>query len=80
MITLVGDIASTYFFLRELDLQLEIARRTVKINDDTVQYYDNRLKGGVSNRLEVDQAKANRAVTAATIPHSSGRSRSPRTR
>jgi len=27
-----------------------------------------RLQGGVSNRLEVDQAKANRAVTAAAIP------------
>ena len=68
LITLVGDIASTYFYLRELDLQLEIARRTVKLNDETVTYYVNRLQGGVSNRLEVDQAKANRAVTAAAIP------------
>jgi len=68
IVTLVGDIASTYFYLRELDLSLEIARRTVKLNDETVAYYSNRLRGGVSNRLEVDQAKANRAVTAATIP------------
>lgn len=68
LITLVGDIASTYFYLRELDLQLEIARRTVKLNDETVTYYTRRLQGGVSNRLEVDQAKANRAVTAAAIP------------
>jgi len=67
-VTLVGDIASTYFYLRELDLSLEIARRTLKINDDTVVYYTRRLAGGVSNRLEVDQAKANRANTAATIP------------
>ena len=68
VVTLVGDIASTYFFLRELDLELEIAKRTLKVNDDTVAYYSTRLKGGVSNRLEVDQAKANRAVTAASIP------------
>jgi multidrug efflux system outer membrane protein len=68
MVTLVGDIASTYFYLRQLDLELEIARRTVKINDDTVLYYTRRLQGGVSNRLEVDQAKANRAATAVTIP------------
>ncbi len=68
LVALVGDIASTYFFLGELDLQLEIARRTLKLNDETVVYYSNRLAGGVSNRLEVDQAKANRAVTAATIP------------
>jgi multidrug efflux system outer membrane protein len=68
LVALVGDIASTYFLLGELDLQLEIARRTLKINDQTVAYYSTRLGGGVSNRLEVDQAKANRAVTAATIP------------
>ena len=68
LITLVGDIASTYFYIRELDLQLDIARRTLKINDDTVTYYANRLQGGVSNRLELDQAKANRAVTASAIP------------
>ncbi len=68
LVTLVGDIASTYFLLGELDLQLDIARRTVKINEETVTYYTNRLAGGVSNRLEVDQAKANRALTASTIP------------
>jgi len=68
IVALVSDIASTYFFLAELDLQLDIARRTLKINDDTIAYYTNRLAGGVSNRLEVDQAKANRAITAATIP------------
>jgi outer membrane protein, multidrug efflux system len=68
LITLVADISSTYFYLRELELELEIARRTVKLNDETVTYYVNRLAGGVSNRLEVDQAKANRSVTAAAIP------------
>ena len=68
VVTLVGDIASSYFFLRELDLELEIARRTVTTNDETVVYYTKRLAGGVSNRLELDQAKANRALTAASIP------------
>ena len=68
LVTLVGDVASSYFLLRELDLQLEIARRTLVLNDQTVVYYSQRLDGGVSNRLEVDQAKANRALTAATIP------------
>jgi outer membrane protein, multidrug efflux system len=68
VITLVADVASTYLFLRELDLQLEVARRTVQTNEETVRYYDNRLKGGVSNRLELDRANANRARTAAVIP------------
>jgi multidrug efflux system outer membrane protein len=68
LITLVADVASSYLLLRELDLQLETARRTVASNDETVRFYERRLKGGVSNRLEVDQAVANRARTAAAIP------------
>jgi outer membrane protein, multidrug efflux system len=68
LLTLVADVSSTYFYLREIDLELDIARRTVKLNDDTVAYYQRRLAGGVSNRLELDQAKANRSITGATIP------------
>ena len=68
IVTLVGDVAASYFLLRELDLQLEIARRTLVINEETVEYYRRRLAGGVSNRLEVDSAVANRALTAASIP------------
>ena len=68
LITLVADVAQSYFILRELDLELEISRRTLKVNDDTVEFYSRRLTGGVSNRLEVDQATANRSRTASTIP------------
>jgi len=68
LVTLVSDVASSYFLLRDLDLQLEIAQRTLKLNQQTVTYYTQRLGGGVSNRLEVDQAESNRAITAASIP------------
>jgi multidrug efflux system outer membrane protein len=68
LITLVADVASTYLFLRELDLQLDVARRTVQTNEETVRFYETRLKGGVSNRLEVDRAVANRSRTAVVIP------------
>ena len=52
LVTLVGDVAANYFLLRELDLSLGIARRTLAVNDQTVTYFRNRLDGGVSNRLE----------------------------
>ncbi|HET9373098.1 MAG TPA: TolC family protein, partial [Vicinamibacterales bacterium] len=68
MVTLVGDVASSYFLLRELDTQLAIARATLKLNDETVTYFRNRLEGGVSNRLELDNAIANRSQTATSIP------------
>ena len=68
LVTLVGDVASNYFLLRELDLQLEIARQTLRLNDETVAYFQNRLTGGVSNRLELDRIRALRSQTAAAIP------------
>jgi outer membrane protein, multidrug efflux system len=68
LVTLVADVASSYFLLRELDLQLEVARRTLQLNEQTVTYYADRLQGGVSNRLELNQARANRALTGASIP------------
>jgi multidrug efflux system outer membrane protein len=67
-ITLVSDVAQFYFNLRELDLELEIARRTLKLNDETIRFYSSRFETGVSNRLEVEQAVANRGRTAAVIP------------
>jgi outer membrane protein, multidrug efflux system len=68
VVTLIGDVASGYFLLRELDLQLLIANETLRLNDETVAYFQNRLDGGVSNRLELDRIQANRARTAASIP------------
>ena len=68
LVTLVGDVATNYFLLRELDLQLEIAHETLRLNDETVDYFTNRLQGGVANRLELDRIQANRAQTAASIP------------
>jgi multidrug efflux system outer membrane protein len=67
-ITLIADVAQNYFDLRELDLELEISRRTLKLNEDTVEFYRSRYNTGVSNRLEVEQAVANRGRTASTIP------------
>jgi outer membrane protein, multidrug efflux system len=68
LVTLVGDVATNYFLLRELDLQLAIAQQTLAIDDQTVTYFQNRLDGGVSNRLELDRIQANRERTAASIP------------
>ena len=68
LIALIADVAQSYFVLRQLDLELEISRRTLGVNDETVEFYNRRLTGGVSNQLELDQSIANRSRTAATIP------------
>jgi outer membrane protein, multidrug efflux system len=69
LVTMVGDVATSYFLLRQLDAQLAIARDTLRINDQTVTYFRNRLDGGVSNRLELDRIQALRSQTAASIPN-----------
>ena len=68
LIALVGDVSSSYLLLRQLDLELEIARQTVVANKETVRFYQNRLKGGLSNRLELDTAVANLARTSTLVP------------
>jgi len=68
LVTLVGDVASNYFQLRELDLQRQISLQTLNVNDQTVTFFQNRLQGGVGNRLEVDRSIALRAQTGAAIP------------
>ncbi len=68
LVSLVGDVASTYLLMRQLDMQLEIARQTSVTNEETVEFYRKRLAGGLSNRLELDTAVANLARTNALIP------------
>ncbi len=68
LVSLVGDVSSTYLLLLQLDMQLEIARQTSVTNEETIQFYRKRLDGGLSNRLELDTAVANWARTNTLIP------------
>jgi outer membrane protein, multidrug efflux system len=68
LVTLVADVASTYFLLRQLDAELDISRKTLATADESVTFFQNRVTGGVSNQLELDRITAFRATTAATIP------------
>jgi outer membrane protein, multidrug efflux system len=58
IISVVTGIADAYFTLRGLDEQLEIARKTVDSRQETVDLFQRRELGGVSNRMEVTQAQA----------------------
>jgi len=65
---LVASVATTYLELRELDLELEIAQRNTASRQDTVKLFQQRAEGGVGNDLELNQARADLAVTASAIP------------
>ncbi len=68
MLSLVSTVAQTYFALQELDLQLEISRRTTQSFADTEALFRRRYEGGVDSKLSVERAKAALHNTAATIP------------
>jgi len=68
LLSLASEVATGYFQLRELDLQLEIARRTTAAFQETFDLFDRRLKGGTASGLETSSAEASLASTAAVIP------------
>ena len=68
VLTLVADVAQTYAELMELDVELEVAKRNTVTRQGTLDLFTKRSQGGVGNDLEVNQARADLAVTAAAIP------------
>ena len=55
--TLVADVTETYLTLRALDYELEIARRTRDVANDSIRLTDLLRAGGVASALDVRQAE-----------------------
>jgi multidrug efflux system outer membrane protein len=66
--TLVSDVATAYFQLRELDLELEISRRTLASRQDSLQLTQLLANGGDTSMLDVRQAEQLVSTAAETIP------------
>jgi multidrug efflux system outer membrane protein len=58
VLSLVADVAFAYFELRDLDRQLEIARRTIESRREYLQLAKDRFEGGVTPELDFRQAEA----------------------
>jgi multidrug efflux system outer membrane protein len=68
ILTLVSDLASDYFTLLQLDLQLQITRETVNTQTDSVKLTKLRLDRGVATKLDVLQAQQVLDTANAQIP------------
>jgi multidrug efflux system outer membrane protein len=66
--TLVSDVATAYFQLRELDLELEISRRTLASRQDSLRLVRLRQEGGVAALIDVRQAEVLLYTAAQTVP------------
>ena len=68
MTTLVSDVATAYFQLRELDMELEIAQRTLASRQNSLRLVQLRQQGGVSGMMDVRQAEVLLYTAAETVP------------
>ncbi|MFZ0521385.1 MAG: efflux transporter outer membrane subunit [Candidatus Acidiferrales bacterium] len=68
ILTLVSDVASDYFALLQLDLELQISHDTVKTQQDAVKLTNLRLDHGVATKLDVLQAEQVLDTANAQIP------------
>ncbi len=66
--TLVSDVASAYFGLRELDNELEIAKHTLDVRQASLDLIKVRQTGGVANLLDLRQAEQLVYSASETIP------------
>jgi multidrug efflux system outer membrane protein len=66
--SLVSDVASAYFQLRELDLELEISRRTLASRKDSLGLTQTLADGGATSLLDVRQAEQLVFNAGASIP------------
>lgn len=55
--TLVSDVATAYFSLRELDFELDISRRTLTSRQESLRLISLRQQRGVATLLDVRQAE-----------------------
>jgi multidrug efflux system outer membrane protein len=68
ILTLVSDVASDYFTLLQLDLELQITHETVSTQQDSVKLTNFRLEHGVATKLDVLQAQQTLDTANAQLP------------
>jgi multidrug efflux system outer membrane protein len=68
MTTVVGDVATNYFSLLELDDELNIAKRTLATREDSLNLIKFREQGGVATLLDVRQGEELVYQASQTIP------------
>lgn len=66
--TLVSDVATAYFSLRELDYTLGISKRTLGTREQSLELTRSRQSGGVATLLDLRQAEQLVYTAGETIP------------
>ncbi|MGE0093137.1 MAG: efflux transporter outer membrane subunit [Alphaproteobacteria bacterium] len=68
LVTLTGDVASTYITIRTFEERIRIARANVEIQKESLRIANVRYEEGETSLLDVEQALTELAQTEAQIP------------
>jgi multidrug efflux system outer membrane protein len=68
LLSLISDVARTYFLLRELDEELVISKKTVDAFQGTYDLFNRKLQEGAASALETSYASAALGQVSATVP------------
>lgn len=68
LVSIESDIARNYVLVRAYQAQIANARASLRIQDDNLEIAGFRVQAGLVSSTDVEQARSQRAQTAATIP------------
>ncbi len=68
LVTLLGDIGSTYYEIRTLQQQIAYVRQNIIIQNQSLTIATARFQGGLTSQLDQEQAISQLAQTEALIP------------
>lgn len=68
LVSLTGDVATTYVQIRTLEERLTIARSNVDVQRESLNIAEIRFHGGTTSERDVEQARTVLASTEASIP------------
>ena len=68
LLSVESEVARNYVLARAYQAQLENAKASLAIQDDNLEIAGFRVQAGLATSVDVEQARASRAQTAASIP------------
>lgn len=68
LVSLTADVALAYILIRTAEKRLEIARRNLETQRESLRIAEARFRGGTTSQRDVEQARTVLASTEAMIP------------
>jgi multidrug efflux system outer membrane protein len=67
-ISLISEVAGTYFYLRDLDQRLEISKQTLKSRQEYFEIINQRFINGIAPEWDLRQAEVQVNIAASAVP------------